>query len=137
MGRYYLDTCIWIDFFEDRKGSKGEPFGEFASRLLTKIQEENSKIIISEHLLNEFNGGFSLSSILHILDSLQIEMERVSYNVSQDAEAQRAAKSQNVPFEDALHTILARDSGAVLVTRDKHFKKLSDISEPFKPETLI
>ncbi len=38
MVKYYLDTCIWIDFFEDRKGAKGEPFGEFASRLLTKIQ---------------------------------------------------------------------------------------------------
>ncbi|MEK6964284.1 MAG: PIN domain-containing protein [Nanoarchaeota archaeon] len=137
MVKYYLDTCIWIDFFEDRKGSKGEPFGEFASRLLTKIQKENNQIMLSDHLLNEFKRGFSLSSILHILDSLQIEMEGFSYSISQDAEAQRLAKDKNVPFEDALHAILARDSNAILVTRDKHFKKLSSVSNPFKPETLI
>jgi len=36
-----------------------------------------------------------------------------------------------------LHSILARDNQAVLITRDKHFLKLLDICIIKKPEELI
>lgn len=28
--RYFIDTSIWIDFYEDRIGYKDEPLGDYA-----------------------------------------------------------------------------------------------------------
>jgi len=42
-----------------------------------------------------------------------------------------------VPAGDALHAIVARDNDLILVTRDRHFRKLEDISKHYKPEELI
>ena len=42
-----------------------------------------------------------------------------------------------MPLGDVLHSLLARDNGLILVTRDNHFKELKDISKFYKPEELI
>jgi len=42
-----------------------------------------------------------------------------------------------VPFFDALHAVLARDNKAIMVTRDKHFDELLDITKYKKPEEII
>ncbi len=39
--------------------------------------------------------------------------------------------------KDALHAVLSRDNGAVLITRDAHFELLSFMVEVKKPENLI
>lgn len=38
---------------------------------------------------------------------------------------------------NALHAIVARDNGLILITRDNHFRVLQDISKYYKPEELI
>ncbi|MBU0472414.1 MAG: hypothetical protein KKF89_04215 [Nanoarchaeota archaeon] len=55
----------------------------------------------------------------------------------QFTEAKMIAKQRSLPKGDVLHTIIARDNDAILVTRDKHFKKLEDISPHYKPENII
>ena len=52
-------------------------------------------------------------------------------------EADKIIKERNLPLGDVLHTLLARDNNLILVTRDKHFKELTDISKFYKPEELI
>ena len=52
-------------------------------------------------------------------------------------EAKKIAKERNLPSGDALHSIIARDNDLILVTRDNHFKELTDISKYYKPEEII
>jgi len=46
-------------------------------------------------------------------------------------------KKLKIPFGDALHTILAKDNEAILVTRDHHFDVVEGIVKIRKPEDLI
>ncbi|MBI2047107.1 PIN domain-containing protein, partial [Candidatus Pacearchaeota archaeon] len=55
----------------------------------------------------------------------------------QFGKAKDLSKKRDIPLFDALHALLARDQRATLVTRDKHFEKLSDIISYKKPEELI
>lgn len=64
-------------------------------------------------------------------------MEKVSISEEQAKEAAVICKKRNVPFGDALHAILARDNKSIMVTRDKHYKKLKDIADIQKPEDLF
>ena len=52
-------------------------------------------------------------------------------------EAADLSKKHNIPLGDAVHGVLARDANAVMVTRDRHFRNLEDISKHYKPEELI
>ena len=137
MVKYYLDTCIWIDLLEDRKGPKDEHFGEFAFRLLSLIKLQGHKVIISDHLIQEIKSRFWMESIQIVFGRLGGSIERVSHNIDQASEARQVRKNVRVPYGDVLHAILARDCSAILVTRDKHFKKLADIAIAFRPEELF
>ena len=55
----------------------------------------------------------------------------------QREEAKKIAKERDVPAGDALYAIVAGDNSLILVTRDRHFRKLEDISKHYKPEDLI
>ena len=55
----------------------------------------------------------------------------------EDKAAKKIAKERDVPAGDALHAIIARDDDLILVTRDRHFRKLEDISKHHKPEEII
>ena len=52
-------------------------------------------------------------------------------------EARKLARQRNVPNKDALHAILARDNNLQLISRDRHFEKLKDITEIKLPEGFI
>ncbi|MBN1376781.1 PIN domain-containing protein [Candidatus Woesearchaeota archaeon] len=49
----------------------------------------------------------------------------------------KISRKINIPKNDVLHAILARDNNAILVTRDKHFYKLAEKIIVKKPEELI
>ena len=48
--KYFLDTCIWRDFYEDRFGKTGRPLGKYASNLFMKILKNKDKIVFSESM---------------------------------------------------------------------------------------
>ncbi len=52
-------------------------------------------------------------------------------------EAKNIAKLRNLPKGEVLHAILARDNETIMITRDKHFLKLRDVIESYKPEEII
>ncbi len=56
---------------------------------------------------------------------------------SQIKEAITISKQRKIAFGDALHTILARDNNAMMITRDEHFLDLNDLVMIKKPEELI
>ena len=54
-----------------------------------------------------------------------------------EGKAKDLAAKRNIPKMDALHALIARDAGALLVTLDHHFKELTDITKSYQPNELI
>ena len=64
-------------------------------------------------------------------------IQKIFVTTTQRDEAKKIATERNLPPGDVLHAIIARDNSLIMVTRDKHFKKLEDITKHYKPEEII
>ncbi|MFC1741618.1 type II toxin-antitoxin system VapC family toxin [Nanoarchaeota archaeon] len=139
MARYYLDSCIWVDHLEDRKGSGGRLLGSYATRLFMKIIADKDVLVYSHRTVDELRKRFGEESVndLILITSKMCCVEWVGFSKEQYLEAKKLAESKRVPVNDALHAILARDSGSVLVSQDKHFQKLVEIVKFKRPEDII
>lgn len=135
--KFYIDTAIWIDLCLDRKGFNNEPLGTYALKLFSQILANKNILLISSFLIKELNVNFNLEEINGMLRPFEKIIEKFIHTKSQSKEARQIAKEKNIPFGDVLHAIIARDNGAILITRDKHFRQLTDISNHYKPEELI
>jgi predicted nucleic acid-binding protein len=135
--RYYTDTSIWIDLYEDRKGFNNEKLGDHALDLFYFIIDKNHKLIISDILIEELGRYYSVAEINGMMKIYESLIEKVSVSEKQHKEADKIVKEKKLPLGDVLHALLARDHKLILVTRDKHFKELKYISKQYKPEELI
>jgi predicted nucleic acid-binding protein len=135
--KYLIDTSIWVDLYEDRKGFNKEPLGDYALKLFSTIQATSSTIVITDLLMIELESNYSLSEIKGMFKPFEKIMEKKILTKEQREEAKRLGIERNIPPGDALHAIIARDENLILITRDKHFKKLIDISQHHKPEDII
>jgi len=118
--RYYIDTCVWIDFIEGH---------EYAEEIFFKAIHDEDTILVSDLMSKEFLRYKEYSGIhllITLLESKKL-IEHVNTHAFQDQEAITLSDKKNVPKPDALHAILARDNNAILITKDKHFKSLIDI----------
>ncbi|MFH1072230.1 MAG: type II toxin-antitoxin system VapC family toxin [Nanoarchaeota archaeon] len=137
MKLFYIDTSIWIDLYEDRTGKNLEPFGEYASRLFTLIMREKHEIGFSDILLTELGQFYSIEVVRGMVAPFNNLMRRIKSTDAQKKEAGTIAHERGIPKGDVLHAILSRDHQLILVTRDHHFRRLTDISPSFRPEELI
>ena len=137
MNKYYADTSIWIDLYEDRKGFNNEKLGDYALDLFYFIIEKNHKLIISDMLIKELGINYTTAQINGMMKIYENLIEKIKITTKQRDEAKELSLERNLPYGDALHAIIARDNNLILVTRDNHFKKLTDISQYYKPEELI
>lgn len=136
--KFYLDTSIWRDYYEDRSDGY-KPLGKFALQLLFKIIKDLNPINYSDFVVEELRIKYSNEEIIAILSifyHLNL-LVKVPISKEQAKEASVICKKRNIPFGDALHAILARDNKSIMVTRDKHFQKLKDIAEIKNPEDLL
>jgi hypothetical protein len=81
-----------------------------------------------EQTTSHKTGGFSMFEDI---------LEKIISSEKQRHEARKISAERNVPKGDALHAIMAGDYSAILVSRDKHFRQLKDISDYHRPEELI
>ena len=136
--KYLIDTSIWVDLYDDRKGFNNEPLGDYALKFLAKLKLEEKPVILTDFLMKELEmNNYSLEQINGMFKPFEKQTEKIIATKEQRAEAKKIALERNVPPGDALHAIIARDNQLILVTRDKHFKQLEDISKHHKPEELI
>lgn len=135
--KFYIDTSIWIDLYEDRKGYNGEPLGEFALKLFAMIKTEKSKLIITDYLIRELESAYSIEEIKGMIKPFEDIIEKIVVNQRQRNEAIKISKGRGLPKGDVLHAIIARDNKLTLITRDSHFRKLKDICRHYKPEEII
>lgn len=136
--RFYFDSAIWRDYYENRS-DKFRPLGEWALKLLNNVIENKDHILYSDLVIEELKVKYKEEEISNILEIIVKRNLLFKVNISgqQAKEAARLCRERKVAFGDALHAILARDNNAVMVTRDKHFLELTDISEIKKPEELV
>lgn len=131
---YYFDTSIWIDIYEKR-GSNGE----VAKRLMEKIILDDDHVLYSDAIIIELRklgfSGYEIGQMVGIARPDHLQRAHTTRN--QIEEAKSVAKQRDVPLRDALHAILARDHEAQLVSRDRDFEKLKDISRAKNPEELL
>lgn len=135
--KYYIDTSIWMDLYEDRKGYNDEPLGEYALKLFSLIKAKNKILIITDLLVRELEMNYSIAEINGMMKPFETNTEKIIASQKQREEAKKIGKERNVPPGDALHAIIARDNKLILITRDNDFRKLEDISKHHKPEELI
>ncbi len=135
---YYIDTSIWIDYFENRKDNL-RPIGEWAFELIRTAVKDKATIlfsnIVEEELLRQYSKE-SIEKIFKIIGDKRL-LIRLACSEKQLKEGKPIARQRSIPLHDVLHAILARDNSAILIARDKHFQELTDIVVPYKPEELI
>ncbi len=136
MTKYLLDTCIWRDFYENRKNKADLPIGKSATALFIKIIKNQDYILFSEALIWELRKGYydpEINDMLNLLFTNKI-LTKIEITKEDYREARRLSKERNLPFVDCLNAIQARNHKAFLVTRDIHyFNQLSDIITAMKP----
>ena len=134
MEGFYLDTSIWLDFYEKR-GKNGEE----AMKLMTKIIQGNYVLAYSDLHIKEFkNLSYSQHEILAILAIVkQGKLRHIHIDSGQIKEALFLARQRKIPKKDALHAVLCRDNNLRLIARDPHFEKLKDISLYKTPENAM
>ncbi len=74
--RFYLDTSIWRDYFEDRV-DKFRPLGLFAFQFLNECRNKGHKVLYSDLILFELRKEYSEERIKSILSEFHNILERV------------------------------------------------------------
>ncbi len=135
--RFYLDTSIWRDYFEDRTDSI-RPLGELVASFLQECRARGCKILYSDLILRELSNVFSLEQIRNFFSAFEDNLVQVKPSVVQRLEGESIARERpETHSADALHAVMARDHQAVLVARDHGFECLRDLVEVRKPEEVI
>jgi predicted nucleic acid-binding protein len=126
MKRFYLDTSIWLDLFENRN-EPNMPKGDWAKNLMRYIVKQECELVISNVNLKELNKyGYSNQIIFQFLRKFK---KRIFYIHTTKKETNRAkdiAEERKIPKGDVLHCLVAKKSGAILITFDNHFNELND-----------
>ncbi len=130
--RIYFDTCIWLDFYFKRGYHSIVAYKLFQVALATSAHVFVSDIVVKElkHL------GLPMDAILAIFSVIKPIIHHLHASKMQIEESVRLGEALQVPRSDVLHAILARDADSVLVTRDRHFKRLRFVATS-RPEELL
>jgi len=127
--KFYLDTAIWRDYFEDRSDGI-RPLGEFAYQFLRNCGKKGCKVLYSSLVVQELRSDYSKERVAEVFSSFRHILAEVSISNEQIAEANKVSLSaKGTHLKDALHAILARDNKAIMITRDRHFDALTDFVE--------
>ena len=134
--RFYLDTAIWRDYFEDRRDHL-QPLGEFAFQFLKNCEKHNCEVLYSSLVRRELLSHYSEERVRQVFSSFLNMLREVKISPEQLDEAKSINRRvRDSHTADIIHTVLARDNGATLITRDKHFEALTDIAQVLKPEEV-
>ncbi len=135
MKKFYLDTNIWLDFFENRSDGL-RPLGEFAFQFLKDCLNFNCKIYYSDFTLFELSKKISDSEFLEALDFIKTNLFFTKSTKLDWLEAQKLSKRTTLHSADAFHLVLAKKNKCAIITRDKHFDSI-DFIEVKRPEEVI
>ncbi len=136
--RFYLDTAIWRDYFEDRTDGI-RPLGEFAFQFLKNCEKKGCTVLVSDTVVLELRIYFPEEKVRQIFSSFHGIIRNIEATKEQVAEARTEwlQREKRIPFKDVLHAVLAKHHSAVLIARDNHFfDELFSLVEVEKPEDI-
>lgn len=137
---YYVDTCVWSDYYEGRYGTDGRPLGKYAMKFFLEAIKNKDEILISELTLRElkkFYDEIDMELMFSLLSNLNL-LKIVTVNEDEIREANDLTeKYRDIPMHDILHAVVSKKHNAILVTQDKHFKKLKEITRTRTPQAPI
>ncbi len=126
--RIYVDTNVYMDYFEDRKDNL-KPLGELALQLFERTFSCEFKIIMSSLVLNELKKWNHLEDGTDFIAKLK-GMNKVEF-VNENSEDRESAsrRKEGSHYADRLHYVLAEKAKAELfITRNwTDFYGLGDI----------
>jgi len=133
--RIYVDSNIYIDYFENRS-DKYRDFGEEANRLFERTLSCEFKIIVSDTVMYEL-------SKLKFKEDFEIFMKKFKTNnkiefINLNNILKKEAKKMQIShYDDRLHYLLAKKAKVnFIVTRNwKDFYDFKDV-EVFPPEFI-
>ena len=132
---YFIDTCVWRDFYENRKSLSGKPLGSYAASCFTTLFKKKACILISETLIMELSKDYGLPEIQRMLGLIKIRA--IPITKQEFVEARQLSREKDIPFADCLNAVQARNHHAILVTRDHHFfNELKEITPAVRPEDV-
>lgn len=137
--KYWLDTCIWRDFYEDRTSKSGKPFGKYATKLFMKILKNKDKILFSESLIWELKRDYYEKDINDMFKLLFVNNVLVKIDITKEeySESKKLSQERKIPFVDCLNALQARNHNAIMISQDEHFhKNLLDITKTIKPQDI-
>lgn len=123
--KFYVDTSIWRDYFEDRKNCI-RPLGDLAFQFLKMCQRKKYVVLVSDLVSRELLGHYSESRAKEVFASFCDIILHVEISREQKTEAHSlwVKSGKRFPFYDVLHSIVARDNGAAVISRDRHFSEI-------------
>ncbi len=134
--RYYFDTSIWLDLFEDRN-EPNLPKGKLVEDLINTIVKNNDIIVYSDLIIDELSSlGYSTYEIEELFKPFLRFLIFTEHTEKHLGKGKDLAAKRKVPLFDAMHALIARDTKAIMVTRDKHFMLLVDIVKSKRPEDV-
>ena len=137
--RYWVDTCIWRDFYEDRISDNGIDLSSYASDVFTKIILKKDKIIYSEALIWELRKRYTNNEINELLGLLLQNGILIRIPIIEDdkSKARTLSKQRGIPFSDCLIAVQAKRNNAIVISQDKHWiYNLSDTVRAIRPNEI-
>lgn len=132
---YYLDTCIWLNFF-----NKYEWHWKEADQFIRDVAVNEEKIFVSTIVLKELR-----SKLGERFDEAFQSLKKSSFaamikTTNEDYINARAYEREHhmLGFQDYLHVAIAKRLDVPLITRDKNLLIFAkDHVRAYKPEELI
>ena len=137
--KYWFDTCIWRDFYEDRFSRSGNPLGSYATNAFMKVIKNKSLIFYSDAIIYELKRNYDKEEICEMLNVLLVVgvLAWVDITDEEYLEAEEICALKGLPLADCLHAVQSRNCGAILVSQDKHIiDSLYGIVEVKRPQEL-
>ncbi len=141
--RYYLDACIWINFFKkEGDASKGLPYWKILELFLDFVSAKNATIYVSTIVLKELRHVLS-KELFETAEALFYEIDNIIITKTFPHEYELARKYEKdeefkISFYDYLHTAISKSRSYVLITRDRDLLTFAKkYVTTFKPEELL
>lgn len=116
--RYYFDTSIWLDIWENRDEAN-LPKGSNARKLLKRIIQSNEEIVYSDIVVSELvENGYSFWEVEHIFASMSLILVYIEQSEKIFRKSRDLAMKRGIPIKDALHALLARSSKSIIISRE-------------------
>lgn len=134
--KYYLDTCVWIAYFNEK-----EEQHEIAVKLFEKIRESKDIILVSHTHIIEMRNKNKLEEFNTLKDKLYYQGLCVGV-ITTELDRQIAYKhneKEKLGYGDCVHLQVAKRENAIPVSFDQDWQDLGEKMQfkVYLPEEII